>query len=45
MEMEISGIGLDNVIRRLELVYPGRHRLHIKKEDGKFMVNLEIDFS
>jgi len=45
MEMEISGIGLDNVIRRLELVYPGRHRLHIKKEDGKFMVNLEIDLS
>jgi len=45
MEMEISGIGLENVIRRLELVYPGRHRLHIKKEDGKFMVNLEIDLS
>jgi len=45
MEMEISGIGLDNVIRRLELVYPGRHRLHIKKEDGKFTVNLEIDLS
>ena len=43
--MEISGIGLDNVIRRLELVYPGRHRLHIKKEDGKFTVNLEIDLS
>jgi two-component system, LytTR family, sensor kinase len=45
MEMEISGIGLENVIRRLELVYPGRHRLHIKKEDGKFMVNLEIDWA
>ncbi len=45
MEMEISGIGLENVIRRLELVYPGRHRLHIKKEDGKFMINLEIDLS
>ncbi|HET6256206.1 MAG TPA: sensor histidine kinase [Puia sp.] len=45
MEMEISGIGLENVIRRLELVYPGRHRLHFKKEDGKFMVNLEIDLS
>lgn len=45
MEMKISGIGLENVSRRLELVYPGKHRLIINKEDGKFMVNLEIDLS
>jgi two-component system, LytTR family, sensor kinase len=45
MEMEISGIGLENVKRRLDLVYPGKHRLEIHNEDGKFMVNLEIDLS
>ncbi|HTD97785.1 MAG TPA: histidine kinase [Mucilaginibacter sp.] len=45
MEMEISGIGLGNVKRRLELVYPGKHRLMINDEGGEFMVKLEIDLS
>jgi two-component system LytT family sensor kinase len=43
MDMEISGIGLGNVRRRLELVYPGKHQLQIHQEDGTFRVKLEID--
>jgi sensor histidine kinase YesM len=43
MEDEKSGIGLENVKRRLELVYPGRCELFIKNTDNKYIVNLEIN--
>jgi len=36
------GIGLKNVQRRLELLYPGRHKLECQKKAGCFQVNLEI---
>ncbi|HTD40463.1 MAG TPA: histidine kinase [Mucilaginibacter sp.] len=42
MEDEKSGIGLENVKRRLELVYPGKCELSIKNADNKYIVNLEI---
>jgi two-component system LytT family sensor kinase len=42
---ENSGIGLENVKRRLQLVYPGKHQLRIEEKDGKYMVNLEIDLA
>ncbi|MFC2107162.1 sensor histidine kinase [Bacteroidota bacterium] len=38
-----QGIGLQNVNRRLELLYPEKHDLIISREDKKYIVNLKID--
>lgn len=37
-----GGIGLKNASRRLELLYPSRHELSIKKGARSFEVNLEL---
>lgn len=37
-----SGIGLENVKRRLELIYPNAHTLEIKQEKNRFIVELNI---
>lgn len=37
-----SGIGLVNTKKRLELLYPGKHKLEIRKSAGIYKVNLEI---
>jgi two-component system LytT family sensor kinase len=39
-----GGIGLKNVKKRLELLYPGRHQLEIDTEDETFNVLLTIKF-
>ena len=39
-----SGIGLKNVMRRLELLYPGKHLLKISDDDNQYKVELEIQF-
>jgi sensor histidine kinase YesM len=38
-----NGIGLENVRRRLELLYPGGHTLEINERDGKYIVQLTIE--
>lgn len=43
MDDNNSGIGLENVKRRLELVYPGKHELTIKSEGDKYSITLKID--
>jgi len=45
MQEDKTGIGLENVKRRLQLVYPGRHVLHTGHEAGTYYVNLEIDIA
>jgi len=39
----IGGIGIENVRRRLELLYPDSHRLNIISEEDVYIVNLEIN--
>ncbi|MFK7949635.1 MAG: sensor histidine kinase [Saprospiraceae bacterium] len=39
---KVGGIGLNNVKRQLELVYPNKHTLKIEKKEGEFSVELTI---
>ena len=38
------GIGLKNVLRRLELLYPAKHEISIRDEKSKYFVDLKIHF-
>ena len=38
-----SGIGIQNVQKRLDLIYPGKHELTITNEEDIFIVNLKIE--
>jgi len=42
---EKGGIGLQNVRRRLQLVYPGRHSLNTEKLDDVFKLHLKIQLA
>ncbi|MBN9383238.1 MAG: histidine kinase [Chitinophagaceae bacterium] len=37
-----GGIGIANVVKRLEYMYPGRHQLVINNEEEVFIVNLKV---
>ncbi len=41
---DVGGIGMDNVKRRLELLYPGKHTLNYKTEDGYYTAQLVLNF-
>jgi two-component system LytT family sensor kinase len=38
-----SGIGLANMKRRLQLLYPGKHTLTLDKKDGWFIASLKLN--
>ncbi len=40
-----SGIGVQNVSRRLELIYPSNHQIDIKQEDKLYSVILKINMN
>jgi two-component system LytT family sensor kinase len=38
-----KGIGIENTKKRLQLIYPGKHHLVIRRTGGQFSVNLQIE--
>jgi two-component system, LytTR family, sensor kinase len=44
-DTEYKGIGIENVKKRLKLIYPGKHSLKISDDKEKFEVNLQIRIS
>lgn len=44
IETKNSGIGLANLEKRLELLYPHKHDLHITKVNNCFAVRMRVDF-
>jgi len=39
---QIKGIGLLNVKKRLQLLYPGKHQLNVSETEDEFTVNMQI---
>lgn len=41
---DVGGIGIENIRKRLELIYPSKHRFEIEENKDLFKVTLEIKF-
>lgn len=41
---EVGGIGIENIRKRLQLLYPSKHVLQIQKNKNTFTITLEIKF-
>lgn len=41
-KLERTGIGIENTRKRLEHLYPGKHKLDILRENGTFIVQLSL---
>lgn len=41
-ENQSGGVEIPNVLRRLQLIYPGKHSLDMKEDNGQFKVNMLI---
>lgn len=45
MPDQYSGVGLENVRKRLKLIYPNKHSLVVREETGVFKVSLKLELS
>ncbi|SHL17339.1 sensor histidine kinase [Chryseobacterium polytrichastri] len=45
MKDSTSGIGIENVKKRLEILYPKKHELNIRETESEFIVDLKINFA
>ena len=43
-QKEVGGIGIENIRKRLQLLYPSKHQFEIKKDKDVFKIILEIKF-
>jgi len=42
LEKDSGGVGLPNLRKRLNMIYPNQHRLDIEERNGRFIANMEL---